>query len=194
MDESSESGHKWPEFRTKLKPLSAESLLDDGPYIFMDINHLEGERLEILEALPPPSGNPIYPSQEEAMALGFEFSRVARFAERPSVDALRQSLSLLDAMQSERVLYRLKEIGTTIRSAACEDWSRAATERTRRALAIQIRRVSKALDDAARCVDAHDSPATGAMLPTTFSRRVETLLGRGVLPLAWVRQLDVFRY
>ena len=84
---------------------------------------LEGERLEILEALPPSFGNPRYPSQEEAMALGYEFSRVARFAERPPAAALRQSLSLLDAMQSERVLYRLKEIGTTIRSA-CEIWGR----------------------------------------------------------------------
>ena len=123
MDESSESGHKWPEFRTKLKPLPADSLLDDGPYIFMDIDHLEEERLAILETLPHPSGNPIYPSKEEAMAIGFEFSRVARFSERPPATALRQSLSLLDATQSGRVFYRLAQIGTTIRSAR-EIWGR----------------------------------------------------------------------
>ena len=100
-----------------------------------------------------------------------------------------------DACWDEIIDDLVNNLGPSIvSSAAYEEWGRAATDRTRRALAIQIRRVQKALDHAARCIDAHDSPATGAMLPTTFSRRVETLLGRGVLPLAWVRRLDVFRH
>lgn len=72
-------------------------------------------------------------------------------------------------------------------------WFLSSSDCDRRALAYQIRRALRAVKHARTCVDA-DGTATGVLLPATFARRVEVLLGQAVLPLAWVRRLDLLRF
>lgn len=66
-----------------------------------------------------------------------------------------------------------------------DDWHHALADRVQRAL--------RAIDHAVRAIDDHGS-STGLLLPTSYARRIEVLLDKGVLPVAWVRQLDVLRF
>ena len=84
-------------------------------------------------------------------------------------------------------------LGATLEIDTCRAWGRAATDRTRQATACQIQRALKAVRYAAATVDEHGS-ATGLLLPTSFSKRIVTLIGHAVLPMAWVRRLDVLRF
>lgn len=61
------------------------------------------------------------------------------------------------------------------------------------ALAGRVQSALRAIDYASRTVDP-DGSATGLLLPTSYARRLEVLLGTGVLPVAWVRQFDVLRF
>jgi hypothetical protein len=64
---------------------------------------------------------------------------------------------------------------------------------SRDALATQVHRALSALKHAEHVLDAEGS-ATGLLLPSTFPRRIEHVLGAAELPLAWVRRIDVTRF
>jgi hypothetical protein len=81
--------------------------------------------------------------------------------------------------------------GPVFSDAACAAWAQRATERDRQALAVQLQRALRAVNDASSLVDSIGSAVTGALLPISFSQRVLVLLGSGDLPVAWVRCIAV---
>ena len=86
------------------------------------------------------------------------------------------------------------DLGPVLERDSCSAWTRAADERIRLELANRIRGALKAVRYASRAIDPNDSEATGLLLPTSFARRIDMLLGGAVLPVAWVRRLNLFRF
>ncbi|WP_126456697.1 hypothetical protein [Sulfuriflexus mobilis] len=84
-------------------------------------------------------------------------------------------------------------LGPLPESDICTQWALSATDRSRQIVAVQICRALRAIKHASGLVD-DTSTATGLLLPISFSERIELLLGRALLPLAWVRQLDILRF
>lgn len=66
-------------------------------------------------------------------------------------------------------------------------------DRWLRGLAEQVQRALRAVDYAGRTEDSGGA-STGLLLPTSYARRLEVLLGRGELPVAWVRRIDVLKF
>ncbi len=84
-------------------------------------------------------------------------------------------------------------LGALLETDSVKQWARTTTDRERGAVAYQIHRALKAVRHAARCVD-NTGPATGLLMPISLARRVKVLLGLGVLPVAWVRNLDLLGF
>ena len=85
-------------------------------------------------------------------------------------------------------------LGPALQGDTCSAWARTEEERIRLEVARRIRSILKAVQYASRVVDPNDSSATGLLLPTSFARRIQVLLGGAVLPVAWVRRLDLFSF
>ena len=84
-------------------------------------------------------------------------------------------------------------LGPAQDSEGCEAWSERAGARARHAVARRILKAERALHDAVRATES-GIYATGVLLPTSFARRVDVLLGKAVLPVAWVGRIDILRY
>mgnify|MGYP006865036714 CR=1 FL=1 len=118
------------------------------------------------------------------------------------IKALRTTLELdenpeslkLDNDEWEDIINDLVScLGPILEGEGLNTWNETATDRDRAAVAQQIHRALSALDAAKTVVDDSGSP-TGLLLPVSFARRVDKLLGFGELPVAWVRTLAVTRY
>ncbi|MAU46263.1 MAG: hypothetical protein GOVbin2371_7 [Prokaryotic dsDNA virus sp.] len=66
-----------------------------------------------------------------------------------------------------------------------EDWQHA--------VAYGIDRAIRAVEYT-RCMVDSDGGSTGLLLPSSYARRIEALLGRGILPVAWVRVIQVQKF
>ena len=91
------------------------------------------------------------------------------------------------------VMPLVESLGPSPESESFEEWSSGADTRSRHAIASRLGRVEKALKHAYSATES-GVHATGVLLPTSFARRVEVLLSRAILPLAWVRRVDILRF
>lgn len=80
------------------------------------------------------------------------------------------------------------------RSDTLSEWAREATDRERLALAYQVRRALSALAYAPGIYGSDYDPTTTVLLPVSYAQRIELLLGAGVLPVAWIRRLDLLKF
>ncbi len=67
-------------------------------------------------------------------------------------------------------------------------------DQDRLALAWRVGQVQRALDDVPSNFGTDYGPTTTVLLPASYARRFELLVGKGVIPLAWVRSLDACRF
>lgn len=106
------------EFRTHLHPEPVEVLEQSAPYIFMTTDQLQGELQALADALPYPSGpyEP-KPSLQEAVALGWELTRLSPFGQPPTVDELSATLAVAPSSQSRSLHRRLMQVERAIRHA-----------------------------------------------------------------------------
>lgn len=72
-------------------------------------------------------------------------------------------------------------------------WGRSATALELSALHRQIQRAQRAVAQAHEELTRPGQAGTGILLPVSYAHRIQLLLGTGVLPVAWVRRLDVLR-
>jgi len=128
---------------------------------------------------------------------------IAFSALKEELEALREHLELpaeplplddIEESEWETIITDLLDVlGPLPESGISARWGRVATHRDSQVLTLRLAQALAAIDHAQRCVDSA-STATGALLPLSFARRVELLLGGGQLPVAWVRVLDVLRF
>ncbi|MEJ1410466.1 MAG: hypothetical protein RPU60_09660 [Candidatus Sedimenticola sp. (ex Thyasira tokunagai)] len=64
----------------------------------------------------------------------------------------------------------------------------------RLALAWRVAQVKRALDDVPNNYGKDYDPTATVLLPASYARRFELLIGKGALPLVWVRALDVCQF
>jgi len=72
--------------------------------------------------------------------------------------------------------------------------AREATETERAALAFQIRRALKACRYVERCPEPDWHSTETLLVPVSYAERLSLVLGQGMLPVAWVRRLDLLRF
>ncbi|MBI5782348.1 MAG: hypothetical protein HZA69_01240 [Gammaproteobacteria bacterium] len=80
------------------------------------------------------------------------------------------------------------------RNDSLREWAHGATDRERLALAYQVRRALSALAYAPGIYGSDYDPTTIVLLPVSYAQRIELLLGTGVLPVAWIRRLDLLKF
>lgn len=97
-----------------------------------------------------------------------------------------------DVEWDEAITWLSKNLGASYVSVGMAIWRSQTNDRDRAALSARFEQVAAALKTAERAVDS-TSPASGVLLPATLARRVDVLL-RGMLPLVWVRALDVAKF
>ena len=124
MNKKIKRGHKWPEFRHPLIPMTSDVLEDNAPYVFMDIDDLEAE-LHVIEAALPsyPMHRAKAPSRSQAMLMAMAFQRATAFGVAPTVDELTERLAHLQPRTMALLRARLPVLATYLRSA-CEIWGR----------------------------------------------------------------------
>lgn len=73
-------------------------------------------------------------------------------------------------------------------------WARATTCHHRQAMQAQIKRALAAAAHAGKLSGPGYRRTECVLLPTTYAQRIELLLGQGVLPVVWVKRLDLLKF
>ena len=101
----------------------------------------------------------------------------------------------VEPMESEDwsalVIFLTHCLGSRFEAIRRGDWLSQASEDDRLAVAAGFHRADRALSKADLCVDGNSGP-TGIVLPASLGRRIAVLLQGRALPLAWIRQVDLY--